>query len=69
MRDIHLYVSTCLKRSLIERFSGIAQVAIGKQDDWPRNQQVLQGHTNSVNSVAFSPNGRYIVSGSWDKTI
>ena len=29
----------------------------------------LQGHTLSVNSVAFSPDGRHIVSGSRDQTI
>jgi len=29
----------------------------------------LQGHTSSVNSVAFSPDGRHIVSGSLDRTI
>jgi len=29
----------------------------------------LQGHTNFVNSVAFSPDGRHIVSGSADETI
>jgi WD40 repeat protein len=28
-----------------------------------------QGHTDYVNSVAFSPGGRYIVSGSGDKTV
>ncbi|THU82460.1 WD40 repeat-like protein, partial [Dendrothele bispora CBS 962.96] len=31
--------------------------------------QPLEGHTQEVNSVAYSPDGRYIVSGSWDKTI
>jgi WD40 repeat protein len=29
----------------------------------------LQGHTNGVLSVAFSPDGRRIVSGSWDYTL
>ena len=73
----HLYLSalpfspskSVLARSQIARFAGIAQVAVGQQDDWPRNQQVFQGHTFSVNTVAFSPDGRHIVSGSGDKTI
>ncbi|KIM53042.1 hypothetical protein SCLCIDRAFT_1223218 [Scleroderma citrinum Foug A] len=73
----HLYLSalpfspstSILARSLIDKFPGIAQVAVGQQNDWPRNQQVLQGHTLQVNSVAFSPDGRYIVSGSEDRTI
>ena len=29
----------------------------------------LEGHSNAVRSVAFSPDGTKIVSGSWDKTI
>ena len=28
-----------------------------------------QGHADSVNSVAFSPDGKTVVSGSWDKTV
>ncbi len=30
---------------------------------------MLRGHDSYVSSVAFSPDGRYIVSGSYDKTI
>jgi WD40 repeat protein len=32
-------------------------------------KHVLNGHTDSVNSVAFSSDGSRIVSGSWDKSV
>jgi WD40 repeat protein len=31
--------------------------------------QKLQGHTDSVSSIAFSPDGRWLASGSKDETI
>jgi WD40 repeat protein len=31
--------------------------------------QTLKGHSNWVNSVAFSPDGKLVVSGSWDNTV
>ena len=72
----HLYLSalpfspskSILARSLTAQFAGIAQVAVGQQDDWPWYQQVHQVHA-MVLSVACSSNGRHIVSGSWDGTI
>jgi len=36
---------------------------------WNAMLQTLEGHTEPVNSVAFSPDGKQIVSGSWDRTV
>ena len=73
----HLYLSalpfapckSILVTSLAPQFPKIAQVAVGKCIDWPTNQLVVEGHTSSITSVSFSPDGRHIVSGSWDETI
>ena len=54
---------------LTANFPNIAQVARGQHEDWPSNQHVFRGHTDPVQSVAFSPDGRHILSGSWDWTI
>jgi WD40 repeat protein len=34
-----------------------------------RERQTLKGHSYSVNSVAFSPDGKTIATGSWDNTV
>jgi WD40 repeat protein len=36
---------------------------------WNALLQTLEGHIDAVFSVAFSPDGKQIVSGSWDKTV
>ncbi|KAK4096064.1 hypothetical protein N658DRAFT_532103 [Parathielavia hyrcaniae] len=39
------------------------------EDDWNACTQTLEGHSSSVNSVAFSPDSKLVASGSDDKTV
>ena len=73
----HLYLSglsflpsrSVLANMLTMVFPNTAQVAKGQHEDWPSNQHILRGHIYPVCSVAFSPDGRHIVSGSEDHII
>ena len=39
------------------------------QRDWSSLEQTLEGHSDSVSSVAFSPDGSKVASGSYDRTV
>ncbi|EPQ54646.1 WD40 repeat-like protein [Gloeophyllum trabeum ATCC 11539] len=41
----------------------------GKLTSWPNHQLMMQDHDSFFTSVAFSPNGRHIDSGSLDRTV
>ncbi|KIN99085.1 hypothetical protein M404DRAFT_155993, partial [Pisolithus tinctorius Marx 270] len=73
----HLYLSalpfapstSLFSKQLMCKFSHLVQVAQRGLQDWPAVQLALQGHTGVVASVAFSPDGSRIVSGSEDNTV
>ncbi|EAQ88969.1 hypothetical protein CHGG_05588 [Chaetomium globosum CBS 148.51] len=56
------------KQQWKKRLSFIKSVA-GINDHWGTLQQTLEGHSDSVMAVAFSPDGKTLASGSHDKTI
>ena len=37
--------------------------------DWDACRSVLEGHSNSVTAVAFSPDGQLVASASYDETV
>ena len=72
----HLYLSGVPflpKKSILsehweQKFPRIAKV-MGGQDNWPALQHSIRAHSRDVASVAFSSDGKRIMSGSEDKTI
>ena len=73
----HLYLSALpfapknsqISKKFADMFSQVLKHISKHNLSWPITQHVLHGHTNCVQSVAFSPDGKCIVSGSEDKTI
>jgi WD40 repeat protein len=73
----HIYLSALpfspssskISEHFLQCFPNTFSVLTGRDTDWPSISNILEGHTDSVLSVAFSSDGKYIVSGSRDNTI
>ncbi|KIM27453.1 hypothetical protein M408DRAFT_24399 [Serendipita vermifera MAFF 305830] len=73
----HIYMSavpflpstSIVWRHYAREYGETLRVASGGLSDWPALQLEFIGHTSEVNCVAFSPDGKRIVSGSNDETI
>ena len=71
----HIYTSALTfapKTSVIaqlysHKFKNTMRVEVGQMDVWPVELAVIRGHSDGVNFVAFSPDGKRLVScsGSW----
>ena len=59
------------KKLLMALFTSIAIVFLGfcKLSFAVEPEKIFKGHTKGVTSIAFSPDGRYLISGSSDKTL
>src|SRR5262245_47862036 len=49
--------------------AGLVGLAAAQKDETPEGAIVLKGHTEAVYGVAFSPDGKYVVTGSFDRSI
>ncbi|KAF7344289.1 WD-REPEATS-REGION domain-containing protein [Mycena venus] len=73
----HLYVSALalapvqskIRKLFQPHFPGLLSVQCGGMTEWPSTLAMLEGHTSLVRSLAFSPDGRHIVSASDDNTL
>ena len=73
----HIYLSaltfsprnSAVSKQYRRQYPGAPAIETGGLSTWPAIQNVLEGHTASVKSVTFSPDGHRIVSGSDDGTI
>ena len=73
----HIYVSAVpfspTKSGISKQFGlqipKCAAVTMGMVSEWPVILNVMEGHTDAVRPVAFSPDGQLIVSGSDDQTV
>jgi WD40 repeat protein len=61
--------SSLLYQRWQSQFPGVAKLAQGRLQHWPNFRLILEGHHSIIESVAFSPDGKLIASGSLDNTI
>lgn len=73
----HIYLSAAVfvpthsnvHDDMLHAFPGIPHLRHGRLSNWPSLLHVLDGHSSFVSSVAFSPDGSHIASGSDDATV
>jgi WD40 repeat protein len=56
-------------RNLFQKEIDWVRISSGVEQNWSSNLQTLEGHSSSVYSVVFSPDGSKLASGSGDRTV
>nr|KAJ7592999.1 hypothetical protein C8J56DRAFT_487733 [Mycena floridula] len=73
----HIYISalplspstSVVAQHYLEQYQGTLQVQHGRKRHWDAALVIIEGHQDVVTSVSFSPNGKRVISSSFDCTI
>src|ERR1700735_2848633 len=73
----HIYLSalpfsppeSMVAKQYLSQFAKRLVVVSGGLQKWPPGTNIFQGHGDGVTSVAFSPDGNQVISGSHDNTV
>ncbi|KAJ6564281.1 WD40-repeat-containing domain protein, partial [Mycena capillaripes] len=73
----HIYLSALalapegseITKRFSHEFPQLVTITRGRMKNWPSTIAVLEKHTHLISSVAFSPDGMRIVSGSYDRIV
>ncbi|KAF2840255.1 HET-domain-containing protein [Patellaria atrata CBS 101060] len=57
-----------IRKTFVKHIPGWLNRLSKMKDDWDACRSTLEGHTSSVNAVAFSPDGQVVASASGDRT-
>ena len=61
--------TTIIRKTFVSRIPGWVNMISKVENDWNACRSTLEGHSQSVNAVAFSPDGQLVASASGDSTV
>jgi WD40 repeat protein len=61
--------TSIVRKAFLEQVPKVVEMLSGRKADWDACCSVLEGHSDQVNAVVFSPDGQLLASASDDGTV